>query len=256
MWKIKIGSVLFAFTLIAAACGDDGGASPFIQSAAQSDGQGGDGPVTAGDVLDQLTDGSLGDLNLEELANGNLDGLDLEELLQGNFDESSLEGLMESAQNLAEGFADSGSGTIQINGDTINFTSELCTNFGSDFGIEGPGTTGDGTPVWVSINYSAQSRQDLIDIMGEDTVNLVYGEADPIISNNVDINYGQTDMFGSGPDDMPAFSASSGAGGGGDELVIEVNGSSARGSGAAIDWNFVLGDFDTTFDFTFEAACS
>ncbi len=271
MWKIKIGSVLFAFTLIAAACGDDGGGSPFIQSAAQSDGAGGDNPVTPGDVLEQLGDGDLdlealangnldgldlGDLNLEELANGNLDGLDLGEILQGDFGESSLEDLMESAQNLAESFASSGAGSIQINGDTINFTSDLCTNFSGDFSIEGAGTTGDGTPVWVSISYSSQARQELVDLMGEDTVQLVYGDADPIISNNVDVNYGQTDLFGSGPDDMPSFSASSGQGEAGSELIIEVNGNSARGSGAAIDWNFVLGDFDTTFDFTFEASCS
>ena len=239
MWKIKIGSVLFSFTLIAAACGDDGSGSPFIQSAAQGDQPGRGEAVTPGDVLDQLTDGSL----------------DLGDLASGNFDESSLEDLMESAQNLAESFASSGQGTVQINGDTINFTSDLCTIFPGSFSIEGAGTTGDGTPVWVSINTSADSRQDLVDMMGEETVQLVYGDADPIINNNVDVNYGQTDMFGGGPDDMPAFSASSGAGEVGGELVIEVSGNSARGGGAATDWNFVLGDIDTTFDFTFEASC-
>jgi hypothetical protein len=239
MRKIKIGSVVLTFTLVAAACGSDGSGSPFGPPGEQ----GGSDAVTRGDIV-------------EELFDGNLDGIDLGDLANGNFDESSLEDLMESAQDLAENFANPGSGTIRINGDTINFTSELCTAFQDSFSIEGAGTTGDGTPVWVSISSSKESRQDLVEFMGEDTVQLVYGDADPVISNNVAVNYGQTDMFGRGPDDMPSLSASLDQGVAGSEMVIEVTGDSARGSGSATDWNFVLGDFDATFDFTFEAACS
>lgn len=213
--------------LALAGCGDDsGGASPF--------GPGG-APTGDGDI-----DSSVGDL-LDDLSDGSLDSTDLGDL-------------METAENMAESFGDSGAGTVSINGDTIEFSSEICFSGQGDFTIEGAGTTDSGVPVWVSISRSVDSREDLAEFMGDDMVEMVYGDADPIVADEFSVEYGRTEMFGSGSEDMPDFHASSGTIGQ-DEMQMSVDGQSASGSGAAADYNYVAGEFDARFDFTFSAGC-
>ena len=227
MRQRRLTTAVLVFGLMLAGCGDDGGgASPF-----------GPGGVQPGN--DDI-DSSVGDL-LEDLSDGSLDSTDLGDL-------------MENAENMAESFGDSGAGTVSINGDTIEFTSEICFSGQGDFTIEGAGTTGDGTPVWVSISQSVDSRDELAEFIDDDMMDSIYGDADPIIANDFSVEYGRTELFGSGPDDMPDFSASSGTIGQ-DDMEMTVEGQSASGRGSAADYNYVAGEFDARFDFTFSAAC-
>ena len=220
-----LAMAMVALTLLASACGDDSDASP-----AGTDGLTPEGlDDAANEILDDLADGSL--------------------------DEGSLDDLMESAQDMAESFGESGAGSMTINGDTIDFTSEICFSGQGDFTIEGPGAAGDGTPVWVSISQTVDSREELAEFFDEDTLQQLYGDADPIIDSEMSVDYGRTELFGSAADDMPSFSATSTAFSA-DEFEMTVDGQSASGSGTALDYNFVAGSLDDRFDFTFTAGCS
>ena len=222
-----VTTALVTLAILAAGCGDDGnsGPSPF-----------GPGDVgTNNDVSDAAND------ILEDLADGSLD-------------EGSLDDLMESAQDMAESFGDSGAGTVTINGDTIDFTSEICFSGQGDFTIEGPGFAGDGTPVWVSISQTVDTREELAEFFDEDMLQQLYGDADPIIDSEMAVDYGRTELFGSAADDMPAFSATSSAFSD-DEFEMNVDGRSVSGRGTALDYNFVAGDLDDRFDFSFSAGC-
>jgi hypothetical protein len=218
----------------ASACGDDGGdvsTSPF--------GAGGDRPSDADEILDDLGAGDI-----------------LDDLADGEFDESSLDDLMESAQDMAESFGGSGSGTVEINGDTIDFTSEVCFAGQGSFTIEGGGETSDGTPVWVSIDQSTESREDMEEFMSEEMLDSMFGDADTMTNASVMVEYGRSELFGSGPDDMPDFQSFSNDQLADSELTMELSDNGASGSGEATDFNFVSGDFEDRFPFTFEASCS
>jgi hypothetical protein len=220
MRKIKLGTMALAFSLLAAACSSDSG--------------------SAGNIFDPGSD-QPPDTNgvLEDFGNGDVD----------------LGDLPDASEAIAGAFDTSGGGTVEINGETITFTSEFCFAGQDDFSIEGAGTTADGTPVWVSINLSQDSREELLDIYDEETMQLLYGDDDPIIDGSLRLDYGVTELFGDPvADDVPAFDAVSDSGN--TQVVFEANGNEASGSGTAVDYNNVLGDFDTTFDFTFQASCS
>lgn len=179
----------------------------------------------------------------------------LDDLSDGSLDSTDLGDLMESAEDMAQSFGDSGSGTVSINGDTIEFTSEICFAGQGDFTIEGVGTTGDGTPVWVSISQSVDSRAELLEagFFSEEMLDQFYGDADPIIDSSLSLEYGKSELFGSGSEDLPDFDASSGFGT--DQMEMTVDGQSASGSGEAADFNYVAGDFAARFPFTFTAGC-
>lgn len=236
---LSVGLALVA--LVVAGCGDDGGPS-FADVAGGGGGDDGAGLTGNPDIDDLLGDLDVGDL--------------LEDLQSGGDPSEALGDLMESAEDLAESFGDDGAGTIEIDGETIDFTSEVCFAGFGDFTIEGLGAAADGTPVWVSISHSVQSRQELLEFMDEEMVDLVYGDADPIIESSIGVDFGRGEMFASSPDDQPSFQAASGGFVGPEVSVdIVVSDSGARGSGVATDNNFVSGDFDATFPFTFDAAC-
>lgn len=217
---------LISLALLAAGCGDDSGPSPFGPGGAAGPGDDVDSAVD--DILEDLADGSLDDVDLGELAEG--------------------------AQDLAESFGDSGAGTVMINGDTIEFTSEICFAGQGDFTIEGAGVTGDGTPVWVSINQSVDTREELLEFFDEATLTQLYGDADPVVESSLSLEYGRSELFGSGADGLPNFDATSVFGN--DQIEMTVDGSSASGSGEAADFNNVAGSFDDRFPFTFTAGCS
>jgi hypothetical protein len=215
--------------LLATGCGDDGG------PAAIGGGSGGASPDDVETAIDDALDGVLDDL------------------ADGSLDETDLGDLMESAEDMAESFGDSGSGTVTINGDTIEFTSEICFAGQGDFTIEGAGTTGDGTPVWVSISQSVDTRAELLEFFDEAMLDQLYGDADPIIESSMSLEYGKAELFGSGSDDLPDFDAASAFTN--NQIEMTVDGQTATGSGEASDFNYVAGDFDTTFPFTFTAGC-
>jgi hypothetical protein len=236
MRRTLSGTVILAVALLASSRGDDGGrpASPF-------DNRGGDQPPDAAAILAELSDGEFDLDDLGDLADGDFGDIDLAEL-------------QDSAEGFAEAFGGEGSGTVEVNGDTIPFTSEICYATGTEFGVEGAGTTGDGTPAWVSISHTVQTRAEAIGLFGEDTVQLLYGDADPVIDSNLQIEYGRSELFGTAADGLPSFDASTIASYG--QIEIDLNGSSASGAGKVIDNAFVLGEFGDEFDFSFTAACS
>lgn len=207
-------------------------------------------------VLALLAAGCGDDSGNPRLAGTNLPGNDVpnaEDFLDGD-GELDLGEVIEGSTDFLEGLTGSGGGTVEIYGDTIEFTSDICFAGQGDFTIEGLGATGDGTPVWVSISQNIDSRAEVIGFLGEDTVQLIYGDADPIIENDLAVEYGRSEIFGPGADDLPDFTATTG--GGQEQIDIAVNGSSANGSGAAVDFNFVAGEFDDTFPFTFQVGCN
>lgn len=217
--------------LLATGCGDDDGGS-----AALSGVEGAATPEEVDNAIDDAVEGVLDDL------------------ADGSLDETDLEGLMDSAQDMAESFGDSGSGTVTINDDTIEFTSEICFAGQGDFTIDGAGTSGDGTPVWVSISQSVDSREELLEFFDEAMLDQLYGDADPIIESSMSLEYGKAELFGSGPDDLPDFEASSAFTN--NQIEMTVDGQTATGSGEASDFNYVAGDFNATFPFSFTAGCS
>lgn len=206
-----------AVLLLAAACGDDSGSSSTTEA-----------PIVPEDILEDLADGSL--------------------------DEGDLEGLVDSAEDLVEGFGGSGSGTVEIKDDTIDFTSEVCFAAQGDLTIEGSGATEDGTPVWVSISRTEDTRAELSEFLDEELIQQLYGDADPIIDMQVTVDYGRDEMFAGTPDDMPSFDAGT-TGLAAASLSIDVDGDQVSGSGEAVDTNAVVGDFDDVFPFTFQAGC-
>jgi len=219
---------VMTLTLVAAGCGDDGGSAGRFGPGGL-DGNAGNLQSDAEDILGDLADGT--------------------------FDEGDLDDLMENAQDMAESLADSGSGNVTINGDSIDFTSELCFSQQGDFTIEGPGSAADGTPVWVSISQSIQSRAELAEFFEEEMITQLYGDADPIIESEVSLEYGKSDLFDSGEDGLPDFNASNNQFSG-NEIEFNVNGNSASGGGQAVDFSGVAGAFGDLFDFTFSAGCS
>ena len=211
-------AVVIGLGLVLSSCGDDG-----------SDDS---GPVAEGSPLEALSD--LNDLSA-------LDELD--EL-----------GDLEQLEETLTSFGGEGSGSVEINGATIEFTSELCFATGGDFSIEGPGTASTGEVAWVAIDYTVDSREELLEIFDEATLQQLYGDADVIVDANLDIEYGRTELLGSGAYDQPSFSASSVIGS--EQVTATVDGARISGTGQATDYNAVAGTFDDAFDFTFSAACS
>ncbi len=133
--------------------------------------------------------------------------------------------------------------------------SEVCIAAQGDFIIEGLGEASDGTPVWVSISHSVESRAELEEFMVKEMVETLYGDADPIISSSVTVDFGRSELFGGAPDDQPSFSAAADHFSGKEALDLNASGSGVSGSGEASDHNYVVGQWDDLFPFTFEAGC-
>ena len=209
--------------VIAAACGDDGG-SPEAQTR-----------DAAEDLLDDIQEG----------------------LEDGESPDDVIEEAQDAAEDFLEGMgATEGSGTMEIHGETISFDTELCFSAQGDFSAAGGGTASDGTPVWVSVDYTEDSREELAEFMDEQMLETLYGDADPIIAQSIAVDFGREDLFGSAADDQPSFSADNLATVN-DALTVEitVDGQSASGSGIAADYNSVAGTFEDTFEFSFEVSC-
>ena len=216
---------MLAVAVIAAACGDDDG-DPQAQSEAQAE---------AEDLLENLQEG------LEE----------------GESPEDLVEDAEAAAEDFLEGMgASEGSGVMEIHGETIEFATELCFSAQGDFSAAGAGTAADGTPVWVSVDYTEDSREELAEFLDEQMLDTLYGDADPVITQSIAVDFGRADLFGTAADDQPSFGADSTLTvAEGVSVEISVDGQSASGSGLAADYNTVVGDFDDTFEFSFEVSC-
>ena len=216
-----------AVALIAAACGDDDG-NPQTQAQAEVQAE-------AEDLLEGLQEG------LEE----------------GESPEDLVEDAEAAAEDLLEGMgATEGSGVMEIHDETIEVATELCFSAQGDFRAAGAGTAADGTPVWVSVDYTEDSREELAEFLDEQMLDTLYGDADPVITQSIAVDFGRADLFGTAADDQPSFGADSTLTvAEGVSVEISVDGQSASGSGLAADYNTVVGDFDDTFEFSFEVSC-
>lgn len=219
--------------LVAVGCGggdDDGERTVFGRS---SDGDGAAG-VDAEDLEEMLDDVLSGDADPDEL----------------------VEDLKEQGEAMAEAFGDDGGGRVEINGETIDFESSICFDGQGDFTIEGLGEDSEGTPVWVSISYSVDSREELAEFFDETMLESLYGDAEEIIDSRVSVDWGRDELYGSAPDGEHRFETTAGTIFSGGELEFNFSSSGVSGSGEAQDLNFVSGDFEDRYPFTFEAACS
>ena len=241
---MKTAVCIVILSVLATACGggdDDGtdAGSPFGFGESDS---GSDLPVDVDEAVAEILEGTdVGDM--------------LDAIEEGEDVEDMMGDLMENAEAMAEAFGDAGSGTVTVEGETISFTSEICFAGQGDFSIDGLGTASDGTPVWVSISHSDDSRAELLEVMDESMVEMLYGDAERIIDSSVSIDFGRDELFGDAPDDQPSFNATSSQFAG--EAVVElvVNGDSVSGSGMATDYNYVAGDWDTFFPVEVQASC-
>ncbi len=204
-------------------------------------------------------DASSGSVDVDEAVAEILEGTDVGDMLDAIEDGEDVEDvmgdLMENAESMAQAFSEDGSGTVTVNGETIQFTSELCFAGQDDFTIDGMGTAPDGTPVWVSISHTDDSRAEMLEYMDEDMVEMLYGDADRIVNSSVAIDFGRDSLFGDAPDDQPSYNGMSGQFAGDAEVVLTVSGDSVSGSGMVTDYNYVAGDWDTFFPVEVQASC-
>lgn len=64
--------------------------------------------------------------------------------------------------------AGASSGSIQIGDRTIAFTPQMCSSYGEETLISGPGKDADGTPVWVDLDSMSASTGELRVDIGSD----------------------------------------------------------------------------------------
>jgi len=145
-----------------------------------------------------------------------------------------------------------GGGSIVIDGLTYEYEAEVCIAFEGDLTIDGPGVGPDGTPFWGSIGVSELNRAEMeeLGMMPEQALDALFGDKDEGMSVEVDVDVGRTDMFGSGPDDLPSYSAATLLGeplmG---EIEYELSGDGVSGSGQMVDDTF------TSVPFEFSGSC-
>ena len=109
--------------------------------------------------------------------------------------------------------------------------------------------------VWVTISHSVDSREELEEYFEEEMLEMLYGDAELIIETSVDVDFGREELFGGNPDDQPSFSSRSGTIDDSGQITIDISGSSVSGEGVAQDYNYVAGDWEARFPFTFQAGC-
>ena len=145
-----------------------------------------------------------------------------------------------------------GGGSIVIDGLTYEYEAEVCISFERDLTIDGPGVGPDGTPFWGSIGVSELNRAEMEELgaMPEQALDALFGDKEEGISVEVDVEVGRTDMFGSGPDDLPSYSAATLLGeplmG---EVEYELSNDGVSGSGQMVDDTF------TSVPFEFSGSC-
>ena len=222
-------------SVLIAACGSDGD-EPGLAERLGND-RGGDSP----DVSDLLDEDAAGDL--------------VDDILSGEDPSEAIADLSDSAESMMRSFSEEGSGRVEIHGQVIEFTSDLCFSDAGDFSIEALGEADDGTPVWVTISHSVDSREELEEYFEEEMLEMLYGDAELIIETSVDVDFGREELFGGNPDDQPSFSSRSGTIDDSGQITIDISGSSVSGEGVAQDYNYVAGDWEARFPFTFQAGC-
>lgn len=234
----RMTAVLITGGLVFAGCGGDDDSDSSSEPVSQDD-------AGADDATDTGDDGS--DAGADDDSGGDdsdLDGSGSNDEAQESFDDAGvdmdLDELEESIGGMGSG---DGGGVVTIDGGEYPFEANgVCLAQGTDFVAEGLGQTPDGEPAWVSISMSNDDFD---------------GDGDESQYIDVFVEVGKTELFGSGGDDQPDWSASYT-----DEfenpdmeIVAELNGSTASGNGPIQDYNAVAIPFGESVDMSFEASC-
>ena len=115
---------------------------------------------------------------------------------QESLEEAGVDLDLDELEETVTGFSTGdGGGVVTIDGVAYEYVAEICIVQGTDFVASGPGQGSDGTPAWVEVESSAG-----FDFDGD-------GTDDP--SASVSVSVGQTELFGSGPEDQPRYYAES-----------------------------------------------
>lgn len=233
-------SLVVSAALVFAACGGDDAGGP--GAGAPSDGSpivDTDLPAQAQEALDELG------IDLDELADADLDDLDLDEMM---------EGMDEFISSMGGG---DGGGTVTVGDVTYTVDADLCMALGDEFLLDGPAVGSDGSDAWVDANYGITTREEMAEFMEESQLSFLFPDGvDELVDMNVSVNVGQTSRFGF-VEDQPSWSAYGGdAFDMGLDLDWEFTGNSLRGSGEAIDDNYVVLDFGETVPIQFELGCN
>jgi hypothetical protein len=126
---------------------------------------------------------------------------------------------------------------VTIDGVAYEYVAEICIVQGTDFVASGPGQGSDGTPDWVEVESSVG-----FDFDGDDT-------DDPSAS----VSVGQTELFGSGPEDQPRYYAESNVYD--QSLTYTLDGGRMMRSGEMTDRD-EYENYDKSYSVTFEARYS
>lgn len=199
-----------------------------------------------------VPDASEQDTDSGQDADGGQDGTTDEDVQQQLDDNGVDVDLGEMSDGMSDFNTGEGGGTIVIDGLVYEYDAEVCIAFETDLTIDGPGTGPDGTPFWGSISVSELNRSDMeeLGILPVEGIDALFGDKESGMSVEVDVDVGRTDMFGSGPDDLPQYSAATLL----DDPVLgsieyEVNGAEVSGSGE------MVADASTSVPFEFSGNC-
>ena len=214
--------------LALAACGgsDDSGSN---------DSDGGADDASAGSVSDASGEsGESGDVDADA------DGAGSNEEAQESLDDAGVDLDLDELEETVTGFSTGeGGGVVTIDGVAYEYVAEICIVQGTDFVASGPGQDPDGTPAWVEVESSVG-----FDFDGD-------GTDDP--SASVSVSVGQTELFGSGPDDQPHFYAESNVYD--QSITYTLDDGQMTGSGEMTDRNDYE-NYDKSYPVTFEASCT
>jgi hypothetical protein len=168
------------------------------------------------------------------------DGAGSNDEAQESLDEAGVDLDLDELEETVTGFSTGeGGGVVTIDGVDYEFAAEICIVQGTDFVASGPSEGSDGTPAWIEVESSVG-----FDFDGD-------GTDDP--SASVSVSVGQTELFGSGPDDQPRFYAESNVYD--QSLTYTLDGGRMTGSGEMTDRNDYE-NYDKSYPVTFEASCS
>ena len=204
------------------------------------------GAPAAPDASEQGTDGGQTDGGGQD-GDGGQDGTSDEDVQQ-QLDENGVDvDLDEIGEGMSDFNTGEGGGTIVIDGLAYEYDAEVCIAFETDLTIDGPGTGPDGTPFWGSISVTELNRTEMeeLGMMPVQALDALFGDKESGTSVEVDVEVGRTDMFGSGPDDLPQYSAATLLG----EPILGsidyvVSGAEVSGSGEMVDDAFASVPFE------------
>lgn len=218
--RARSTAVLTTVALVLAACGGDDGAGPLDRPAEVDTG-------SLEETRDQVAD-ALEEAGIDPDA---LDGLDLDDIDPENLDLDELQGELDE---FISGFGGDGGGTVVLGDVTYTVVADVCLAFADAITVDGPAQGSDGSVAWISVDRDISTRDEMLEFMDEDMVDLVFGDADVLDSANVTVAVGATGRFDDGDEQ---WDASSGLGFGAEDLEYRLEGTRFTATGTAMNWD-------------------